>query len=183
MNPINPFLLYLVLLKATATTFSGMASLPIIRDELVVERRVLTDEQLNTAIVVGRTTPGPVGLYVVCVGYYTAGVPGALAGWLAMITPAFLVIPLMYYLGRSTEHPRVKGALQAIVLSSAGLMWASAVPLARDAVSGVVTGVILAAGLLAMVLTEVDSVWVILGAALVNLAAVSAGSVAALPPR
>jgi len=46
---MNPFLLYLLLLKATATTFTGMASLPIIRNELVVERQVLTDEQLNTA--------------------------------------------------------------------------------------------------------------------------------------
>jgi chromate transporter len=180
---MNPFVLYLLLLKATATTFSGMASLPILRDDLVVERHVLTDEQLNTAIVVGRTTPGPVGLYVVCVGYYAAGIPGAVAGWLAMITPAFLVIPLMYYLGRWTEHPRVKAVLQAIVLSSAGLMWASAIPLARDAVSGALTAVILTVGLLAMVLTEIDSVWVILGAALVNLAAVSSQLVAALPLR
>jgi chromate transporter len=178
---MNAFLLYLLLLKATATTFAGMASLPIIRNDLVVQRRVLTDEQLNTAIVVGRTTPGPVGLYIVCVGYYVGGVPGAVAGWLAMITPAFLVIPLMHYLGRRVEHPRVKAALQAVVLSSAGLMWASAVPLARDAVSGVVTAGVLVGGLLAMVLTEVDSVWVIFGAALLNLAAYSAGVVVALP--
>jgi chromate transporter len=178
---MNPFLLYLLLLKATATTFTGMASLPIIRDDLVVERRVLTDEQLNTAIVVGRTTPGPVGLYVVCVGYYAGGVPGAVAGWLAMITPAFLVIPLMHYLGHRAEHPRIRSALQAVVLSSAGLMWASAIPLARDAVSGVATAAILVGGLLAMVFTEVDSVWVIFGAALINLAAFSAEFVAALP--
>ncbi len=180
---MNPFLLYLLLLKATATTFTGMASLPIIRDDLVVERQVLTDEQLNTAIVVGRTTPGPVGLYIVCVGYYAGGVPGAVAGWLAMITPALLVIPLMHYLGRRAEHPRIKAVLHAVVLSSAGLMWASAVPLARDAVSGVVTAGILAVGLAAMVFTEVDSVWVIFGAALVNLAAFSAQAVGALGLR
>lgn len=180
---MNPFLLYLLLLKATATTFTGMASLPIIRDELVVERQVLTDEQLNTAIVVGRTTPGPIGLYVVCVGYYAAGVPGALAGWLAMITPAFLVIPLMHYLGRRAEHPRIKAVLQAVVLASAGLLWASAVPLARDAVSGAVTAGILVCGLLAMVLADVDSVWVIFGAALVNLAAASVQVAAVLPPQ
>jgi chromate transporter len=59
-------------------------------------------------------------------------------------------------------------------------MWASAVPLARDAVSGLVTGVILMVGLLAMVLTEVDSLWVIVGAALVSLAAALGQSVLAL---
>jgi chromate transporter len=178
---MNPLLLYLLLLKATATTFSGMSSLPIIRDELVVERHVLTDQQLNTAIVVGRTTPGPVGLYVVCVGYYAGGVPGAVAGWLAMITPAFLVIPLMHFLGRRAEHPRIKAVLQAVVLSTAGLMWASGVPLARDAVTDAVTAAILACGLLVMVLTEIDSVWVIFGAALINLAAVAAHISVALP--
>jgi chromate transporter len=86
----------------------------------------------------------------------------------------------MHYLGRRAEHPRVKAVLQAVVLSSAGLMWASAVPLARDAVSGLVTGVILMVGLLAMVLTEVDSLRVIVGAALVSLAAALGQSVLAL---
>jgi hypothetical protein len=71
--------------------------------------------------------------------------------------------------------------LQAVVLSSAGLMWASAVPLARDAVSGVVTAGILVVGLLAMVFTEVDSVWVIFGAALIHLAAFSAHLISGLP--
>jgi chromate transporter len=91
---MNVLALYLVLLKATITTFSGLASLPVVRDELVLQRHVLTDEQLNTAIVVTRTTPGPIGLYVVSVGYFAAGIPGAIAGWLAMSTPALIIVVL-----------------------------------------------------------------------------------------
>ena len=30
--------------------------------------------------------PGPVRLYIVSIGYFVAGVPGAIAGWLSMIT-------------------------------------------------------------------------------------------------
>ena len=56
---MNVFFLYLVLLKATVSAFSGMTVIPIMRDELVVKRHVITDEQLNTAIVIGRSTPGP----------------------------------------------------------------------------------------------------------------------------
>jgi len=59
---MNPLLLYLFLLKATMTSFSGLASLPIIRADLVLSRHVLTDEQLNTAVIVSRATPGPVGI-------------------------------------------------------------------------------------------------------------------------
>lgn len=84
---MNVVLLYLLLLKGTATAFAGLASLPVIHDALVVQYHVLTDEQLNQAVVITRSTPGPVGLYVVSVGYFVAGLPGAVVGWLAMITP------------------------------------------------------------------------------------------------
>lgn len=93
---MSPFLLDLVLLKATLTSFSGLASLPILRNDLVLNRHVLTDEQLNTAVVVSRTTPGPVGVYVVSVGYAVSGFPGAIAGWGAMCTPALLILPLIH---------------------------------------------------------------------------------------
>ena len=82
----------------------GSASLPVIQDELVLQRHVLTDTQLNEAVVITRSTPGAVGLYIVSVGYFVAGVPGALAGWLAMITPALLIIPLVHFVGRRMEH-------------------------------------------------------------------------------
>ena len=53
----------------------------MIQDELVIQRHVLTDTQLNEAVVITRSTPGPVGLYVVSVGYFVAGVPGRIANW------------------------------------------------------------------------------------------------------
>ena len=76
-------LLYLLLLKATATSFSGLSSLPVLREDLVVRHGLLTDRQLNVALTAGRSGPGPNGLYVVSVGYLVAGVPGARApaGW------------------------------------------------------------------------------------------------------
>ena len=63
------------------------ASLPVVRDELVVQRHMITDHQLNAAVVITRSTPGQVGVYVVSVGYFADGVLRAIAGWLAMATP------------------------------------------------------------------------------------------------
>ncbi|MEO6946287.1 MAG: chromate transporter, partial [Nitrobacter sp.] len=85
---MNIVLLYLVLLKGTVTAFAGLASLSVIQDSLVNHYHVLTNEQLDEAVVITRSSPGPVGLYVVSVGYFVAGLRGAIAGWLAMITPA-----------------------------------------------------------------------------------------------
>ena len=129
---MNILLLYLILLKATMTSFSGMASLPSIREDLVVRHGVLTDRQLSAAVAAGRIGPGPIGLYVVSVGYFAGGVPGAVAGWAALITPAFVVIPLMRWVGRRVDQPRVRATVDAVTTAAAGLIVAAAVPLARD---------------------------------------------------
>jgi chromate transporter len=62
---MNMLLLHLVLLKGTVTSFAGLASLPVIQESLVNHYHVLTKEQLNEAVAISRSSPGPVGLYVV----------------------------------------------------------------------------------------------------------------------
>ncbi|MGA3186111.1 MAG: chromate transporter [Bryobacteraceae bacterium] len=168
---MNVFLLYALLLKATLTSFSGLASLPMVRSDLVVDRKALTDRELNTAVVAGRTGPGPNGLYLVSVGYYVDGLPGAAAGMLAMITPAFLVLPLIRWIGARSESPRVKSAIRAVVLASAGLLLSASLPLARDAITGPLTLVITLLSFAVLVATKIDTVWVVLGGAAIGLVA------------
>jgi chromate transporter len=174
---MNIFLLYLLLLKGTITAFAGLASLPVIQDALVFHYHVLTDKQLNEAVVVTRSTPGPVGLYIVSVGYFVAGVPGAIAGWAAMVTPALLIIPLVHFVGRRMEHPRVKNVLQTVVIASAGLLLAAAIPLANDALTDPVTVAIAVASLVLLLVTKIDTLWIILSAAVISFSASSVGVV------
>ena len=108
---------------------------------------------------------------MVSVGYYADGIPGAVAGWLAMITPAILIIPLLRLFGRSVDHPRVRSLQQAVVFASAGLLVAASLPLAHDAVTGVVTAIIVVASVLLMVLRKADALWIVAGAAVVSLVA------------
>jgi chromate transporter len=163
---VNVVVLYLLLLKATLTSFSGLASLPMIRGDFVVHYHLLTDRQLNTAVAAGRLGPGPLGIYVVSVGYMVAGVPGACVGWLAMITPAFLIIPMLRFLGKRAEHRRIKSVTRTVLLAGAGLMAAAAAPLARDAITGPVTLAIVVASFLLIAVTRVDTLWIMLGAAI-----------------
>jgi chromate transporter len=167
------FLLYVLMLKATLTSFNGPSSLPILRDDLVVRRHVLTDRQLNAAVVAGRCSPGPMGIYVVSVGYFVAGIPGAFAGFLAMITPAFLIIPLLRYVGHRAEDPRIRGTLNAAVIASVGLILCSAVPLAKDAITGWFPLVIGVASIAILAFTRIETIWIILGS-------VAAGALARL---
>jgi len=168
---MNLILLYLLLLKATVTSFSGLTSLPVVRNDFVVQRQVLTDRQLSAAVAAGRSVPGPNGLYIVSVGYFIAGVPGACAGWLAMVSPAFLMIPLLRYVGARAERPAIRSSIQSLTLAAAGLIASATIPLARDALSGPVTALIACASFVFMAFTEHDTIWIVIGSALVGLLA------------
>lgn len=167
---MNVLLLYVLLLKATLTSFSGLASLPILRGDLVVRHRVLSDSQLALAVAAGQSGPGPIGLYVVSAGYMVAGLPGAVAGWLAVITPAFVIIPLLCFLGSRTGHPAARRAIRGVVVGAAGLILTSAYPIARETVRDPALAAITLAGFAVAAFSRAGTVWVIAGAAVAGLA-------------
>jgi chromate transporter len=90
-------------------TFSGTATPPVVRRDFVVRRALLTDRDLNLAFTAGRSGPGPNGICLVSVGYLVAGFPGAVVAWLAMITPAFLSIPLVRLVGARVDNRACSG--------------------------------------------------------------------------
>jgi chromate transporter len=162
------WLLYLVMLKATLTTLNGPMSLPILRDELVVNRHVITDRELSAAVTAAQASPGPMGIYVVSVGYFIAGPAGAAVGFLALITPAFLAIPLIQFIGRRLNHPRAKRAVEGAMIASAGLILTSALPLARSSIHTWVTGAIAVAACVLVASTRVPTVAIIAAAGVIG---------------
>jgi chromate transporter len=131
---MNALLIYLLLLKATMTSFAGMGSLPQIRQDFVETHRAISDQQLSQAVLVGRATIGPMGAYVVAVGYFAGGWRGAIAGWLAMITPALVAIPIFTVIQRWLHLPRIRAAIDGVIIASAVLLVGSGAALAFDAV-------------------------------------------------
>ena len=118
------------------------------------------------------------GLWVVSAGYFAAGIPGA--GWLAMITPGLLIIPLVHFVGRKLENPRTKAVMQAVVITSAGLLLAAAVPLGKDVLTGPTTIAITVTTIILMLVTKLDTLWIILGSAVITLTLSSIGLVQAI---
>jgi len=167
---MNLLLLYLLLLKATLTTFSGMSSLPLVRADFVVRHKVLTDQQLSRAVAVSRMAPGPNGLYLVSVGYIVAGTAGAGAAFVALVTPAFLIIAFLKFLGRNAEHPIALRVTQAVTLASGGLIATALIPLARSSIDGPFSLTVAATSFLVLVATSIDTVWVVVAAAAAGLA-------------
>ena len=141
---------------------------------------MLSVKQLNEAVVITRSSPGPVGLYIVSVGYFVAGIPGAIAGWLAMVTPAGMMIPLVHFVGKRMEHSRVRSTLQAVVIASSGLLLAAVIPLAKDALTDPVTVGIACVSLFLLIRTRLDTLWLILGAATISVSASAIGLISTL---
>jgi chromate transporter len=166
---VNLLALYLVLCKAMLTSFSGPTSLPVVRHDLVEHYQVVTDRQIEAAVAAGRVTPGPFGLYLVSLGYFVAGVPGGCVGLLALITPAFIIIPLLQFMGRHANKPALRSAVRSVTLAASGLLVSTTIPFARDSLTGAVPILIAAATIAFLVFTKKPTFWVVLGAAVAGI--------------
>jgi chromate transporter len=86
-----------------------------------------------------------------------------------MITPAFLIIPMLRFLGARSEHRRARAVARAVLLAGAGLLASASAPLARDAITGPLSFAIVASSFVLIAITRVDSLWVMLGAAVIGI--------------
>jgi chromate transporter len=86
--------LFLVFARVGVTTFGGgYAILPVLRREVVVRRPWATDAQILDYYAIGQCTPGVIAVNAsTFVGYGRAGVPGALAATLGLVTPSVVII-------------------------------------------------------------------------------------------
>ncbi len=160
--------LYWLFLRAVLLSFSGFATVPMLREALVLHGGVLTDARLNDAIAISQASPGPLGLYIVVVGYFVAGVPGALSGVAALASPALLAIPLARLIARGRSGAW-QAACSGIVIASCALMVTTGLHLVPTATPSTAYLAIVVVGALAIALTEVKPVWVILLSAVVGL--------------
>ncbi|HEY8477462.1 MAG TPA: chromate transporter [Chloroflexota bacterium] len=161
---------FLVCLKVVLLSFGGLAALPLLEDELVRQRGVLTPEQFAMAVAVGRITPGPNGLFVLVVGYYVAGVSGALAAMAALCIPALFALVLLRAHDRFAHVAAVQAATRGVVVGSMGLMAAVGVSLLNRTATSPLDYALAGAAFLLMVVARIDAVVVLLGSALVGVA-------------
>ena len=103
------------------------------------------------------------------------GVPGAIAGWIAMSLPSLVIILLVGYFGKRAQHPRVRNMLQCVVLASASLLVLAAIPIGRDALDGpLAIGITLVA--LPLLLTKrINTLWIVAAAAALSFACAAMG--------
>lgn len=118
------FELFLIFLKASSLSSGGLQALPLLLDDLVTQRALLSYQDFATAVAIGRITPGPNGLFVLSIGYYVGGFAGALAAALGIFIPPFVAMGLVGAYRRLSDRMWVVGLTRGIAATSVGLLCA-----------------------------------------------------------
>ena len=116
---IEPLTYFWLLLKGSLFSTGGTGNLPSIHADLLA-RGWATDQQFAEALAIGQISPGPSGLWLVCLGYLTDGVRGGVLASLALCVPPLLVVAVERLHRQRGEHPAMKGFVRGLGLAVAG---------------------------------------------------------------
>jgi chromate transporter len=165
--------LALIFLKVGSILFgSGYVLLAFLRPDLVERTGWLSDAQLLDAVAVGQITPGPVLTTATFIGYLVAGLPGGVLATLAIFLPSFLFVALSSPLiPRLRRSPWAGAFLDGANAASVALMATVTWDLGRAAVVDWLTAGLAGAAAVILLLTRLNSAWLVAGGAIVGFLA------------
>lgn len=164
--------LFLVFLKIGSILFGGgYVLIALLRAELVARLHWISERQLLDAIAMGQATPGPLSTTATFIGYLLAGLPGAVVATVAMFLPAFFFVAISGPLvPRLRQSPLAGAVLDGVNAAALALMAVVTWPLFRSAVVDWLTLAMAAVSLLLLLRFRTNSMWLVLGGALLGLA-------------
>jgi len=170
--PIALLSMFLSFLKIGSVLFgSGYVLLAFLRTEFIERRGWLTETQLLDAVAIGQLTPGPLFTTATSLGYFMAGLPGAIVATVGIFLPAFLLVAITAPLIPKMRNSRTLSVcLDAVNAASLGLMAAVTIQLTRSSVVDIFTGVVAIVSILALRRFSLNSTWLLLAGALAGLA-------------
>ena len=151
---------------------SGYAMLPFIQDTVVNQFNWLTNQQFAVALALSLITPGPVTIIGTFIGYKVAGVVGALVGMVNMYFPAWAMTTIVAApYAKAGQVGYVKQVIGGIVAAFIGTLVVVLIKLAGDTLVDIPAISIAAAAFVVQRFIKIDTVWIVLGGALVSLLA------------
>lgn len=176
----------LVFLRLGLTSFGGpIAHLGYFREELVVRRRWLQEDEFADLVALCQFLPGPASSQVgLAIGRLRGGLAGALAAWIGFTLPSAVLLILVAEGLASGSAPAMVGVLSGLELVAVAVVAHAVVGMARTLCPDLRRMAMMAAAAAAVLLmpSPVTQLAVIAAGALVGLVAVPrAGATAAAP--
>lgn len=132
ISSINQQLFWSFLKIGSILYGSGYVLFAFLNTELV-DKGLLTQQQLMDAIAVGQFTPGPVFSSVSFIGYQINGISGMLISTLAIFLPSFLFVGLIQPVLKWVEKNKLfKHFLEGLNIASIGLIIAITITMAKN---------------------------------------------------
>lgn len=163
--------LFWIFLKIGAVLYgSGYVLLAFLQKDFVDRWGIITSQQLLDAVAIGQFTPGPVFTTATFIGYLVAGIPGAIAGTVAIFLPAFLFVAVLtFWMDRLRQSPWVASFIDGVTAASLALMAIVSGKLGLAAVVDISTALILLASLFVVFRFKINSAWLVAAGGLLGL--------------
>ena len=161
--------LIIVILAYNLLAFGNGSALLALLQHRFVHDGILNLDQFLYAYALGRVTPGQNNLYLASIGYMVYGWLGACAAVLAIQVPGYLVLPVLKVYERIRSWRSVQGFIRGLTAASVGLMFAVAINIGRDALTGVIPWIVFLATLALIFLARRGFLVGMVGAAAIGL--------------
>ena len=162
----------------------GYAMISVIEHICVEKKKWITGEELLEMTVIAESTPGPIAINCATfTGHKIAGVPGAIAATLGMVTPSFFIIYLISkFLENFLELTIVANAFRGIKIAVGLLILDAGLNMAKKARKSPMTRAIILSACVAMLAIhilswKISSISLMLTAAVVSLAVFLIGNI------
>ena len=123
---MNPFTLFLLFAKLGSVSFGGgYVLIPLIINEVVEKRGLISMEAFGNLVSIAQVTPGPVGINAATyVGYVQGGVIGSIAASAGLVAPSIILGTLaVYTIARWHEAFWVRGILKGVQPAALALIF------------------------------------------------------------
>lgn len=139
----------------------GYAMIALLKNEFVVKRQWITDDEFLDMVAIAESTPGPIAINCATyIGYQVFGFGGALASTIAVCIPSFVIIYLISsFLDRFLELSYVSYALDGIQACVVYLILSAAIQMIKGihkTFFNLAIGIIVFAFMLAFSMLAVD---------------------------
>jgi len=143
----------------------GFAAIPLMHDEFVKSRGLMSATTLLDGIAFGQVTPGPVIVTATFIGYQVLGLLGAIVATLGVFFPSFtLVITFAPWFKHLQRLPRFRAATRAAALAFVGLLIAVTFQLGHS-MHWTVFSALLGIGALVCLRLGIQTLWLVIGCA------------------
>ncbi len=124
-DPISLLDLFLTFFRINAITFGGGYTIVVVlRDEFVVRKKLISDEEMLNLTALAQSGPGAMAINTsVLTGYRLRGLPGAIICMLSSVLPCLIVITIIsYFYQEFKENFFINSALKGMGGVIAGVL-------------------------------------------------------------